>query len=131
LQYWNFEPKKKDDPEHTAKDDLEPWERVIKPDDEPAERTVKAEGTKVGSHPAKDDETPKPPTKKVPVFFLDEAHKLPALVPDEYAMKMFLDSMLYPPDYTELTIVSLRNKIDCVTSFMQLLIHSTCNGFDK
>jgi hypothetical protein len=31
----------------------------------------------------------------MPVFFLDEAHKLPALVPDQDAIKMFLDSMLY------------------------------------
>jgi len=81
LQYWNFEPKKKDDPEHTAKDDLEPRERVIKPDDEPAERTVRAEGTKVGSHPAKDDETPKPPTKKVPVFFSRRGAQVTCLGP--------------------------------------------------
>ncbi|GAA5973059.1 hypothetical protein JCM11641_000392 [Rhodosporidiobolus odoratus] len=35
-----------------------------------------------------------PPKKLVPVFFIDEAHKLPALIQSEDAMKTFLDSML-------------------------------------
>ncbi|KDE03351.1 hypothetical protein MVLG_06158 [Microbotryum lychnidis-dioicae p1A1 Lamole] len=40
-------------------------------------------------------EEPKPPPKKVPVLFLDEAHKLPALIKtDPDAMKSLLDSML-------------------------------------
>lgn len=41
-----------------------------------------------------EDEEPKPPPKKIPVFFLDEAHKLPALIQAEDAMKSLLDSML-------------------------------------
>ncbi|KAG0144902.1 hypothetical protein CROQUDRAFT_46573 [Cronartium quercuum f. sp. fusiforme G11] len=36
----------------------------------------------------------KPPTKKVPVFFLDEAHKLPNLIKDGEAMKCILDALL-------------------------------------
>lgn len=36
----------------------------------------------------------KPPTKKIPVFFLDEAHKLPALIQTDTAMKSLLDAML-------------------------------------
>ncbi|BGP52767.1 hypothetical protein JCM8202v2_000324 [Rhodotorula sphaerocarpa] len=35
-----------------------------------------------------------PPPKKMPVFFLDEAHKLPALIQSSDAMKTFLDSQL-------------------------------------
>jgi hypothetical protein len=84
LQYWNFEPQKKGEEDKTPKKELEP-----------AERVVKIEGSETGSHPSPDDVSKAPPSKKVPVFFLDEAHKLPALVPNEDAMKMFLDSMLY------------------------------------
>jgi hypothetical protein len=84
LQYWNYEPERKDQPENPRQKDQEP-----------AERVVKSEGSETGSHPQSSDEKPTPPAKKMPVFFLDEAHKLPALVPDEDAIKMFLDSMLY------------------------------------
>jgi hypothetical protein len=84
LHYWNFEPEKKDAEAQSPK-----REQV------PAERIVKTEGSETGSHPSSDQGSKDPPPKKVPVFFLDEAHKLPALVPDEDAMKMFLDSMLY------------------------------------
>ena len=66
-----------------------------KKDQEPAERVVKPEESEKGIHSSPEDTSKDPPSKKVPVFFLDEAHKLPALVPDEDAMKMFLDSMLY------------------------------------
>ena len=63
-------------------------------DEEPAERTVKPEGSEVESHQLYSEADKSPPSKKMPVFFLDEAHKLSALVPDEDAIKMFLDSML-------------------------------------
>ncbi|KIY69798.1 hypothetical protein CYLTODRAFT_435963 [Cylindrobasidium torrendii FP15055 ss-10] len=36
----------------------------------------------------------KPPAKRMPVIFFDEAHKLPALVQSSQAMKCLLDSML-------------------------------------
>ncbi|TFY56400.1 hypothetical protein EVJ58_g7667 [Rhodofomes roseus] len=35
-----------------------------------------------------------PPVKKIPVFFIDEAHKLPALIHSVDAMKSLLDAML-------------------------------------
>ncbi|KAI0088232.1 hypothetical protein BDY19DRAFT_891595 [Irpex rosettiformis] len=35
-----------------------------------------------------------PPSKKMPVFFIDEAHKLPALIRSTDAMKCLLDAML-------------------------------------
>ncbi|KAH9813930.1 hypothetical protein DFH28DRAFT_328430 [Melampsora americana] len=41
-----------------------------------------------------EEEVWKPPTKKVPVFFLDEAHKLPNLIKDGEAMKCILDALL-------------------------------------
>ncbi|GAA5984779.1 hypothetical protein JCM10908_003501 [Rhodotorula pacifica] len=41
-----------------------------------------------------EEEEAKPPPKKMPVFFLDEAHKLPALIQSTEAMKTFLDSQL-------------------------------------
>jgi hypothetical protein len=84
LHYWNFEPEKKDGEDMTPKKDQEPSERV-----------VETEESEKGSDSSLADTSKDPPSKKVPVFFLDEAHKLPALVPDEDAMKMFLDSMLY------------------------------------
>ncbi|GAA6060163.1 hypothetical protein JCM10212_005164 [Sporobolomyces blumeae] len=36
----------------------------------------------------------KPPNKKIPVIFIDEAHKLPALIRADDAMKTILDSLL-------------------------------------
>ncbi|KAM0752020.1 hypothetical protein T439DRAFT_324111 [Meredithblackwellia eburnea MCA 4105] len=41
-----------------------------------------------------EEKEPTPPPKRVPVFFFDEAHKLPALIQAEDAMKCLLDSML-------------------------------------
>ncbi|GAA5863072.1 hypothetical protein JCM3774_001412 [Rhodotorula dairenensis] len=41
-----------------------------------------------------EEEEEQPPPKKMPVFFLDEAHKLPALIQSTEAMKTFLDSQL-------------------------------------
>lgn len=64
---------------------------------DPAERVVQTQGSETGSHRSPEEKPKSPPTKKIPVFFLDEAHKLPALVPNEDAIKMFLDSMLYDP----------------------------------
>ncbi|KNE98837.1 hypothetical protein PSTG_07859 [Puccinia striiformis f. sp. tritici PST-78] len=36
----------------------------------------------------------KPPTKLIPVIFIDEAHKLPALIKDQETMKCILDGLL-------------------------------------
>ncbi|BGP43050.1 hypothetical protein JCM10449v2_007065 [Rhodotorula kratochvilovae] len=41
-----------------------------------------------------EEEERRPPPKRVPVFFLDEAHKLPALIQSTDTMKTFLDAML-------------------------------------
>jgi hypothetical protein len=83
LQYWNFDPTKKDEGKKDGKAEKEP-----------AERVVQTESLETGSHPSPKEKSESPPAKKIPVFFLDEAHKLPALVPDEDAIKMLLDSML-------------------------------------
>ncbi|KAI8989619.1 hypothetical protein BD414DRAFT_484704 [Trametes punicea] len=40
------------------------------------------------------EKKPTPPAKKIPVFFIDEAHKLPALIRSIDAMKCLLDAML-------------------------------------
>ncbi|KAI0321508.1 hypothetical protein OF83DRAFT_276925 [Amylostereum chailletii] len=51
--------------------------------------------SKKGQEAAKEPEKPKErPPKKMPVFFLDEAHKLPGLIKSVEAMKCLLDSML-------------------------------------
>jgi hypothetical protein len=84
LQYWNFDPTKKDEEKKEGKAE----------EKEPAERVVQTEGSETGSHPSAEEKSESPPAKKIPVFFLDEAHKLPALIPDEDAIKMLLDSML-------------------------------------
>ncbi|GAA5866076.1 hypothetical protein JCM8547_000588 [Rhodosporidiobolus lusitaniae] len=39
-----------------------------------------------------EDEEPKPPPKRVPCLFIDEAHKLPALIKDEESMRCLLDA---------------------------------------
>jgi hypothetical protein len=92
-------------------------------DQEPAERVVKSEGSETGSHPKVSDEDNPPPAKKMPVFFLDEAHKLPALVPDEDAIKMFLDSMLYPPsEFTKARVITKQDRLCHV-------IHATSDPF--
>ncbi|BGP19629.1 hypothetical protein JCM10213_000086 [Rhodosporidiobolus nylandii] len=54
-------------------------------------RAEKAAKVKAGEE--EEDEV-EPPPKKIPVWFLDEAHKLPALIEDYPTMKAFLDAML-------------------------------------
>lgn len=88
MQYWNFDPTKQEEGKKDGKT-MAPEEK------DPAERVVQTQGSETGSHPSPEEKSESPPPKKMPVFFLDEAHKLPALVPDEDAIKMFLDSMLY------------------------------------
>ncbi|GAA5920975.1 hypothetical protein JCM3775_004032 [Rhodotorula graminis] len=52
-----------------------------------------AAGEKEGEEGDKEDE-PQPPPKRIPVFFLDEAHKLPALIQSPEGMKTLLDACL-------------------------------------
>ncbi|GAA5886344.1 hypothetical protein JCM5296_001875 [Sporobolomyces johnsonii] len=62
-----------------------------------AEEETEPVAKEKASQPEKDgeeDDEPKPPPKRIPVFFLDEAHKLPALIQADDAMKSLLDSML-------------------------------------
>ncbi|OAV93664.1 hypothetical protein PTTG_27245 [Puccinia triticina 1-1 BBBD Race 1] len=47
-----------------------------------------------GSENDPQEESWKPPTKLIPVFFIDEAHKLPALIKDQETMKCILDGLL-------------------------------------
>ncbi|CAL1709617.1 unnamed protein product [Somion occarium] len=47
-----------------------------------------------GNGEAQRPEERPPPVKKMPVFFIDEAHKLPALIRSTDAMKCLLDAML-------------------------------------
>ncbi|EKM56706.1 uncharacterized protein PHACADRAFT_141576 [Phanerochaete carnosa HHB-10118-sp] len=54
-------------------------------------RSVQIEETKPNGDAAKDTEQP---AKKMPVLFIDEAHKLPALIRSTDAMKCLLDAML-------------------------------------
>ncbi|KZS96760.1 hypothetical protein SISNIDRAFT_547505 [Sistotremastrum niveocremeum HHB9708] len=72
LRYWTFKP----EVESKSKD--------------------KAEHDPAGPHPHKGPESREADVtnKKIPVFFLDEAHKLPALIQSPEAMKILLDSML-------------------------------------
>ncbi|OCH92755.1 hypothetical protein OBBRIDRAFT_811484 [Obba rivulosa] len=56
---------------------------------------VKAEAPKEnGRAEQKEKGKDAPPVKKIPVFFIDEAHKLPALIRSIDAMKCLLDAML-------------------------------------
>lgn len=93
LQYWEYDPladtkdEKKSAAQTKAKE--EPRMRLIDPTierNEDDEEVVKVDN----------EEEPKDePFKKRPiVFFIDEAHKLPALVNDELSLKVFLDTLL-------------------------------------
>ncbi|KAI5474620.1 prokaryote ATPase domain containing protein [Pseudohyphozyma bogoriensis] len=62
--------------------------RTVKAEQEAAER--KANGEE--GEESEKEETP--PPKRIPVLLLDEAHKLPALINADDAMKRLLDSML-------------------------------------
>jgi hypothetical protein len=84
LYYWNFDPEKKD-----AEEGNRPK------GNKPAERVVKTERPGTGSYVDENPDNPFKTSKRMPVFFLDEAHKLPTLVPDEDVLKTLLDSMLY------------------------------------
>lgn len=60
-------------------------------------RTVnkgKSEEDNVENTTEKEEQSPQPPSKRIPVLFIDEAHKLPALIQADDAMKCLLDAML-------------------------------------
>ncbi|GEM10776.1 zinc finger, RING-type protein [Rhodotorula toruloides] len=71
----------------SAGDDLMSARSVPEEDQKRAEAVEEDEATE-----KKDEE--QPPPRRIPVFFLDEAHKLPALISSTDAMKAFLDAVL-------------------------------------
>ncbi|KWU44570.1 hypothetical protein RHOSPDRAFT_4185, partial [Rhodotorula sp. JG-1b] len=98
LSYWNFQPMTA--AERREKEAAEKDEK-----DKSHATDSKTKGKTRSKSPvtpteAKDPKEEKPPPKKMPVFFLDEAHKasrhkrLPALIQSTEAMKTFLDSQL-------------------------------------
>ncbi|KAI0634090.1 hypothetical protein C8Q77DRAFT_1055652 [Trametes polyzona] len=120
LRYWNFQPSPESIAEKAASKDAQstssktPKEKEQRPswrarmftrkrqaaqahengDARPAAGD-KAKGKQREKEKEKEKEKkPEPPTKKIPVFFIDEAHKLPALIRSIDAMKCLLDAML-------------------------------------
>lgn len=84
LSYWEYDPK--DDGIDKEKKKEEPKMRLI---DGTVEQEEHDEAVK------DEDVEPKPEFKKRPlVFFIDEAHKLPALISNNLALKVFLDTLL-------------------------------------
>ncbi|QDS68326.1 hypothetical protein FKW77_010692 [Venturia effusa] len=104
LKYWEYDPKAKleakrakgqngnksddDQPKRTRKIDTQP--------DEPEttkskERTAEPESEEDKKAKAEEDNLFK---KRPIVFFVDEAHKLPALIDDQLSLKVFLDTLL-------------------------------------
>ncbi|KAI0753286.1 hypothetical protein C8Q80DRAFT_1097732 [Daedaleopsis nitida] len=108
LRYWNFQPS----PEAVAKGQQECEPRASKEQKESrpswrtrmfsmrrkqAEKATRANGDARDSGHDRGKEKEKKlelPPKKIPVFFIDEAHKLPALIRSIDAMKCLLDAML-------------------------------------
>ncbi|GAA93752.1 uncharacterized protein L969DRAFT_42294 [Mixia osmundae IAM 14324] len=91
LKYWEYEPQLSE--EQQERRDAQSAESHKKP------KTRKVDD---GKQETRDDRQPEQQkvmqvdkdTKKIPVFFLDEAHKLPALIKSSETMKCFLDSIL-------------------------------------
>ncbi|SCV69551.1 BQ2448_2571 [Microbotryum intermedium] len=84
-------------PEADKKEEIDVWAaRSIEEPKKEKELEGKKEMNRDGEEEVEEvKEEPMPPPKKVPVLFLDEAHKLPALIKtDPDAMKSLLDSML-------------------------------------
>ncbi|KAK5095620.1 hypothetical protein LTS08_008013 [Lithohypha guttulata] len=82
LRYWEYDPSAK--VKKTAENGEKPSDK------RPAVRKVENEESEESEEPAE-----QPVFKKRPiVFFLDEAHKLPALVDDQLSLKVFLDTLL-------------------------------------
>ncbi|TFK87298.1 hypothetical protein K466DRAFT_491135 [Polyporus arcularius HHB13444] len=112
LRYWNFQPspevlaesRAKQDPEsRTAKDSKKEsqgrpsWRvRIFSSRQKQAEKKTRENGDARENRGKDKEKQPEPPAKKIPVFFIDEAHKLqvPALIRSIDAMKCLLDAML-------------------------------------
>ncbi|KAI0357825.1 hypothetical protein OH77DRAFT_1398212 [Trametes cingulata] len=118
LRYWNFQPSPETLAEKAAAKDTQStsskaqnkeaerrpsWRvRMFSRKRQPAprengeaKRGPSAEDKAKGKEKEQEKEKkPEPPVKKIPVFFIDEAHKLPALIRSIDAMKCLLDAML-------------------------------------
>ncbi|KAI0325723.1 hypothetical protein GY45DRAFT_1260342 [Cubamyces sp. BRFM 1775] len=114
LRYWNFQPSPESLEKANAKDTQSTSSKTTKKEKEgrPSWRVRMFSGRKKQSAAAREngepqrgpphaehrgkekEKKPEPPTKKIPVFFIDEAHKLPALIRSIDAMKCLLDAML-------------------------------------
>ena len=100
LGYWEFDPRK--DEEAAAKAAKEPKERTkqLRMIDPTVEQDEEDPQDKVSDQDKPEGEDGEGQQKKAPwrkrsvVFFIDEAHKLPALIQDELVQKVFLDSLL-------------------------------------
>jgi len=90
LKYWEFEPslESETEEEKAAREAKDKTQRASLAE----ERTVQA-NAETDAH-VDGERTKQFPPKKIPVFFLDEAHKLPALIQTDSAMKSLLDAML-------------------------------------
>ncbi|EJF61846.1 hypothetical protein DICSQDRAFT_59695 [Dichomitus squalens LYAD-421 SS1] len=107
LRYWNFLPSqealkaKKDAESNSGKEnkkqqqDRPSWtKRMFSVRRKQAEKAGRENGEARQKEGGKDKEKLEAPPKKIPVFFIDEAHKLPALIRSIDAMKCLLDAML-------------------------------------
>ncbi|KAI1792392.1 hypothetical protein LXA43DRAFT_887601 [Ganoderma leucocontextum] len=109
LRYWNFQPSPdvlkakresesgscKDKKDKKKEDDRPSWpKRMFSIRRKQAEKAGRENGEARQKENSKDKEKADAPAKKIPVFFIDEAHKLPALIRSIDAMKCLLDAML-------------------------------------
>ncbi|CAK5278098.1 unnamed protein product [Mycena citricolor] len=87
LKYREFEPA----------DEVPVKKRESKTEEKPPRRRFwfrKSKANDVRSIPSEKEPSDKPPAKKIPVIFFDEAHRLPSLVQSMETMKCLLDAML-------------------------------------
>ncbi|KAH9848678.1 hypothetical protein C2E23DRAFT_843130 [Lenzites betulinus] len=115
LRYWNFQPSPESLAEKAASKDAQSssksskeqgprpsWrvrmfsrKRSAAPQENgDARRGAQDKGKNKEKEKEEKEKKPEPPTKKIPVFLIDEAHKLPALIRSIDAMKCLLDAML-------------------------------------
>ncbi|TDL16880.1 hypothetical protein BD410DRAFT_794891 [Rickenella mellea] len=99
LRYWQFEPKgteSSSESDTTKVENSTPseGERKLQKNRPPAQDVSEAGPSSRTVNEKAPEQSEQKPTKKMPVFFIDEAHKLPALIKSIEAMKCILDSML-------------------------------------
>lgn len=102
LKYWEYDPEAKvgsDKAENaeTVTGDKKPKARKVEEIEEKKgeEKSLKQTLPAPNPEASSDKKDDKPKFKKKPlVFFLDEAHKMPALVDDTLSLKVFLDTLL-------------------------------------